>query len=485
MRLARLALVVFGAGISACSELALPEPPGRPPGNVTVEPLGGLERAPAVLRLRVGGAVGSAPLDDYALFEGTLSSYYLGRIRARELPATLVARQIEVVTWAEPPDVVVAPARALGSGIVSLTTPELGLVAEVTVDATLVPWLARRWPDPSERRGDGLEIFCGDDVAGVAEGSVMLEPSGAVAEVGWGVDDARHFDDACIRLEPRAGGAPDAPSLPPALLGAVSLEPLPLVAEQGLAARAPECGDDELALGPACVRVDDDRLTLVSYDAPSLWALDAPARLLGTVNVGASLVVRGLEPERAVRLSATAFDAAGARAFIDTELRTLAPHAHVVVNEVLANPAGPEASGEWVELANDGSDAVDLEGFALSDAGGSIELPSFVLAAGEMALVVGVEFDPDPALDVLPAPGTRLVRLPSLGDAGLANSGEPLRLRDRDGRLLSLFPSVPARHAGVSIARRAPDASDDDAASFGEHAAPGASPGAENTLAEP
>jgi hypothetical protein len=463
----------------------LPSPPSRPSGNVTVEPLGDLERAPAVLRLRVGGALGGSALADYQLFEGTLSSYHLGRIRGRELPATLVAREIEVVTWGEPPDVVVAPARALESGVVSLATPELGLVAEVNVDATLVPWLERRWPAPGERRGSGLELFCGTDVAAAAEGTVVLEPSGAVATVGRGVDDEGHFADSCVRLEPEARGAPEVPGLPPLLLGAVSLEPLPLVTQTNPDSHAPDCADGELVLGPACARVDDDRLTLVSYGAPSLWALDAPMRHLGAVASGESLVVRGFEPACAVRLSATVFDEAGLRMFVDAELETLPRHAHVVLNEVLANPAGSEASSEWVELANDGSDAVDLAGFVLSDAGSSASLPSFRIEPGEMALVVGAGFDPDPALDVLPAPGTRVIRLQELGASGLTNTGEALRLRDRDGRLLSLFPSIAARHAGVSIARRAFDASDTDATSFGEHTAPGASPGAKNTIAEP
>jgi len=453
---------------------------------VKVEPLGDLERAPAVLRIRVGGALGSSALADYRLFAGALSSYHLGRIRARELPATLVARELAVVTWGEPPDVVVAPTRALESGIVSLTTPELGLVAEVNVDATLVPWLERRWPLAGEQRGSGLELFCGAEVAGVTEGTVLLEPSLAVAEVARGVDAEGHFADACVRLEPLAEGAPGVPGLPPPLLGAVSLEPVPLVAQTSLEpAAAPECGEGELVLGPACARLDDDRLTLVSYGAPSLWALTAPSPALGAVGPGASLIVRGLEPSRATRLSATVFDAAGVRGFVDTEVVMLGWHPHVVLNEVLANPAGPEASSEWVELANDGRDAVDLEGFVLSDAGGSISLPSFVLESGEMVLVVGASFEPDSALDVLPAPGTRVIRVPELGASGLSNAGEPLRLRARDGRLLSTFPSIAARHAGVSIARRALDASDTDADSFGEHSAPGASPGASNTLAEP
>jgi hypothetical protein len=263
----------------------------------------------------------------------------------------------------------------------------------------------------------------------------------------------------------------------------VALEPLPLLVSQ---APLPEvvCGEGEHRLGPACVTVDDDRLTLSTYGEPSLWALAEPQHVLGVVESGASFVVRGLEPGTA-RLVGVAFDRAGASVSIDTELATELRHAHVVINEVLANPAGPEGTSEWLELANDGTTTVDLAGFTLSDAAGSSALPAVTLEPGAFALVVGPGFDPEPALDVAPAAGAHLVRVAALGTSGLSNSGEPLRLRDDTGRLLSSFPSLPAKHAGVSIARRTPDALDTEPASFAEHAAPGASPGAPNTLVSP
>ncbi len=479
MRSATLALLL----VSSCSELALPSPPGRSGVPVTVEPLGDLTRAPSVLRLRVAGALGSAALGDFRLFAGALSSYHLGRIRARELPSTLLERELEVVTWSEPPDVVVAPATALPSGVVSLTTPDQGLVAEVRVDATLLPWLARRWPARGERRGTGLQIYCGAGASDAVEGRVELAPSGLRAVVGLGLDSTGLFADSCVRLEPE-GESEAAPSLPPLLVGDVALEPLPLLVGPAAASDV-VCGEGELRLGPACALVDDDRVTLSTYGDSSLWAFAEPGHLMGSVESGSSFVVRGLEPETVTRFVGVAFDRAGTRFALDTEVVTTPPHAHVVINEVLANPAGLERTSEWLELVNDGDTAVDLGGFTLSDAGGSSVLPPLILEPGAFALVVGSEFDPDPALDVLPAASTRVVRLPELGDGGLSNSGEPLRLRDGGGRLLSSFPGVAAKHAGVSIARRVPDALDTELASFAEHAAPGASPGAANLLAEP
>src|SRR5262245_9321501 len=100
---------------------------------VVIEPEGVPEAAPPVLRLRVRGALGSSPLADFRIFEGELSAYHLGRIAARELPKTLVEREVPVLVWGEAPDIVVAPLRALELGRFSLATPELGLVAQFDV----------------------------------------------------------------------------------------------------------------------------------------------------------------------------------------------------------------------------------------------------------------------------------------------------------------------------------------------------------------
>jgi hypothetical protein len=81
---------------------------------------------------------------------------------------------------------------------------------------------------------------------------------------------------------------------------------------------------------------------------------------------------------------------------------------------------------------------------------------------------------------VVPAADAVAVVVPGLGEDGLSNSGEIIRLRAPDGQLLSEVPRA-ATAAGQSLARRhllAPDW----AASFGPHAAPGASPGGANVL---
>ncbi len=121
----------------------------------------------------------------------------------------------------------------------------------------------------------------------------------------------------------------------------------------------------------------------------------------------------------------------------------LAPR--IVLTEVLANPAGPEPAQELVELLNLEPVPVSLAGWSLDDNDdgiGRAELPDAVLPPGQLAVVVGPKFDPALQDPPLPA-GALLVRLgQTIGQAGLANSGEPLVLRDPQGQLVSSYLGV-------------------------------------------
>lgn len=104
---------------------------------------------------------------------------------------------------------------------------------------------------------------------------------------------------------------------------------------------------------------------------------------------------------------------------------------HVIVNEVLSNELGSDTTGEFVELANIGSDAVDLSGFTIAD-----------------AVAVRHTF---PAGTTLAA-GTRIVVTAALG---LSNSGDTVTVRDASDAIVDTvtFGSAPD---GVSF-NRAPD----------------------------
>lgn len=467
----------------ACGSAWEPPAPRDAPA-VSVEPLGELGAAPAVLRLRVSGAVGRSSLADFRVFEGELSTYHLGRLRRRDVPGTLLEREVGSVVWAEGPDIVVAPGRALGAGTYSLASPELGLLAEVTVEEELVPWLERVWPPRARPNGRGTMIFRGAEAFPIDAGEVLLAPAGVAARVEQGLGGDASFEGDCVRVEPSEAVADGVLLLPPALVGGVALEPAPLVVG---AVATPEvtCEPDWVRFGAGCVRVEDDRARLRAPVEPSFWALTAPEQRTFVLEPGRSAVLRGLEPEQPVHLAATVFALDGTSERVVLDVRAGVAEEHVVINEVLANPVGPERTGEWVELVNDGREPVALGDLELRDSTGGAPLPNATLDPGELALLVGEGFAPDPELDLVAPAGVKRLVVPALGSAGLANSGEALRLVDREGRVLSRFPAVAAGKAGQSIARVRPEAADDEAASFVPHGPPGASPGAPNVVEAP
>jgi hypothetical protein len=199
---------------------------------------------------------------------------------------------------------------------------------------------------------------------------------------------------------------------------------------------------------------------------------------------GEELMVGGLTPSTRVVLRGTATTLAGDETAFSAVVTTRPAQAHLVLNEVLANPSGPDHTSEWVEIVNDGATAVDTNGWTLEDTDRGSPLPSTQVAPGTYALIVPAGYDATSAADVAPAAGTLILRVHELGSGGLSNQGEALRLRDPTGAIISEFPALAAPKPGVSMARRAPTSADDDTTAFGASAPPGASPGAANVLAE-
>jgi len=144
------------------------------------------------------------------------------------------------------------------------------------------------------------------------------------------------------------------------------------------------------------------------------------------------------------------------------------PALRLVLSEILANPAGEEAAGEFLEVASLEAEGVELHGLRLDDeggvgeelapcaAGGAAELPP-----GGVALVVGRAFVPPPGL---PA-GTLLLCTPrdTLTPRGLRNSsGEVLVLLDGLGRELDRYGGWrdSSSHEGCGVRRAPLDAPD-------------------------
>lgn len=464
--------------------------PRPAPPDVTVSPLRAAGSARVVrLEVRVAPGVALEPSELW-LFSGELSDYHLGRINRRELPETLVARQIPVLAWSSRGEnenenentVQVAPQVQLEPGArYTLAAPGLGWLAQFDVsldDST--PLLERVWPPHGSAVGE-LLVFCADEVP-TSSTEVSLEPGGLSVQLepGFGeLADGR----ACVSARLPVADAELGARVLPAEAAGFLLDPEPLWLAAFSAVEPASCAEDELELGPGCARVEDDRLSVRGAEAPLLWVLEAPSA--GRVELSAPAarwLLRELEPDSLQRLSGRALSLGGVELPFDRMVHTLPERPHLVLNEVLFNAIGAEPAGEWLELVNDGGGPVELAGLWLRDSAGAVELPPATLAAGQYALLVRSDYASVGSADVAPSPGTELVRLPAWLKGGLSNAGEPLQLEDAAGAILSRFPALASRHAGMSFARSRLDAFDDEPSAFGEHAPPGASPGAVNVL---
>jgi hypothetical protein len=249
----------------------------------------------------------------------------------------------------------------------------------------------------------------------------------------------------------------------------VALDPRPLAPS-----RSPSppleplaCADSEMPFGPGCAEVLSDRLLLRPPEAPLLWGIRGMGvDMVKSTHDQKGFVLKGLPSDADIALDVVVFDARGAASRELFEARTPPPSPHVVLNEVMANPLGPEPHQEWVELFNDGRADASLAGYKILDIGGETILPEISLPVGRFALVVNETYVPDDEIDVAPPPDVILVRVPALGKSGLGNAGEPIRLQNESGRVISRFPALPKPKAGQSLSRVTPDAPDGVSDSF-------------------
>jgi hypothetical protein len=249
------------------------------------------------------------------------------------------------------------------------------------------------------------------------------------------------------------------------------------------AAGRPECDKGRSRFAIGCAQVLDDRLFI---DAPveSYWLVSGAVSSAFAAGPELRPVIAGLTPATSAELSVRIFLRDGTELAATPRVVTGDLRPHVVINEIFADALGPEPAQEWLELYNDGGQAVELSDFGLID-GGSVEpgwLPNHVLEPDAFALVARDDFDAAGSWDVAPARNSVVLRVPELGSRGLSNTGEPLALVSRTGLTLSRVPPLAAK-SGTSWARVQPSCADVPEC-FRLHADPGASPGRANVVVE-
>lgn len=468
------AAAALGLAFAGCTAPVEP-PPLRTRPQVLAEPSfeGELARSPR-FRLTAGSGEVVSP-GELSLWTGELSEAQLTRLRRGDVPATLAGRAVPALAWAAADGTRLRSSVLLDEGArVTLLSASLGKLGEWQVGGG--PALERKFPTPGTA-GAGFALLCGEETPREAW-ELPLEPGQARAELE--PDFGSYQDEPCVGVRWAANSA--GPFVLPPEIEGVSLDPDPYVLDEAPpgALLEAECLSGELPIGPLCAAVEDDRLVLTTGNERLLLRAALPRGVeLALALPGA--VLRGFEPDTPQSLTVSLITLEGDEFAFDVEFRTAPARVRWVLNEVLANPLGAEPAQEWVELVNTSAAAASLAGTTLADAGGQVPLPDFVVEPGEYVVLVSDAFG-ESAQDVPLDPAVRQIRLPQLGKSGLSNSGEPLELRAADGSVLSRFPALPGKRAGVSLARRSLDSPDTDSTEFGEHADPGASPGAPNQL---
>ena len=461
----RTLILLLVALSSACgAPVQQPSTLGDPSPSVRFEPSAAPDQVPNVVHLHLTSSTSST--GGLALFEGAVSSYYLGKFKHGEVPSTLAGRQRPLVSWRSGTELVLAPLSPLAIGSYSLISVD-GLVAEFKVSVTR-PVLERLWPPVASAGSPQFAVYCGPVSSSLEvprSGSLLFEPGQASVELMPGVDEAGLFAERCSHFESAQALAPDEIWVPPPVIGQWPLSPAIFGSSDPESAERLSCQAGELEFGPGCASVADDRVTVRTPQAALLWIVHTKrGSLLEVSAAGRPLTIDGLEPEAREHVWGNTHDLTGASRDFDLELQTAPARERPILNEALADALGPEPQSEWIEVLNDGTRAVDLAAYSLQDGGGRTPLPHAVLAAHEYALLVRDDFAPNGS-DEPPAPGARLIRLPALGKSGLSNAGERLALVNGAGAECSVLPALSGK-AGQSLARRTPTSADNDPQAF-------------------
>jgi len=426
-------------------------------------------RLPPVVQFHLRADTGQ-PLPEALVVRGEISKKDLQAWASGEPSPSLLRRTVTAWSWTGAEgDLVVAPTEAFEAGeTVSVALPAIGWTRAWAVEADDLPRWEQVWPAD----GSGWAawaVWCASSAstgwAEAAEQERWLGVGPTRGLLGQGMLPS--FGEDCVRWTPQGELLGNVVMPPPLVdLGQgrrvrIAPKPIETATKASPPTRPPACAEGMVEAGPTCAKILDDRVLLFGNSNPALVGIEiAGKRYSGIPTQQVPIVVKGLAPESLQEGRMVFVDAWGQQYEGAVSWRMAVREPHVVINEVMANPAGKEPDQEWVELYNDGQDSVDLGMWQFEDLGLAAVLPSFVLEPGAYVLVVHDTFDAASWADRPPAAGTPLLRVPHLGKSGLSNSGEPLRLVRADGVVASTVPALASPHASASVSRIVPDASD-------------------------
>ena len=314
---------------------------------------------------------GTTPTDASPyLVEGTLSQVSLTKLKNGELTAAFAERLVPIVTRDIASGWRIRPEVPLKQGGTYTVASRLGSHGVFQVGPSDYVPVGRVWPPAGG--GAIAGIYCGP-LAPSEAADVSLE-NGNVAHLLPGLNDDGLRLGSCIRLLWGPIGD-ESVQLPPAM-ATYSLDPERLpsgpIPEQILALT---CTSPELPLGLGCASLAPGMIVVRPPSLRQLWALGWNGRFqLQFAADGRRFVIPELGLEPVVVMSVTVFDMAGREYSSHARVPLPPPAAHIVINEVMANPFGTEPTQEWIELFNAGTADGELSELSLRDSEGEVAL---------------------------------------------------------------------------------------------------------------
>ena len=452
------------------------------------------EAVPRVLQLQIQGLDPTSDAHKARVFSGKLSPSQIRRVWDDDPSQSVQARQLPSLEWLEDDGrlgVALQEVQPAGDTISVVTNaPPSHHRLTISSATTSLPLATLRWPLRAGAASPHHAIYCSGTA--LTAGSTEFVPQQQRLQLlqGAGPGDPNPY---CLHV---AGLALEGIwSLPrPQLLDAsgtalawLGQTPIQRTSELPPPPVLQSCPGPMLPVTGGCARVEDDRILLRNGPRPLFWSVVPQKPVLhaqfGPLAAGQSMLIHPLPTQSSVQLFITNVDEQGRTQAQSLRVQTQAAMPHVVINEVLANPVGPEPQQEWIELYNDGLATADLSTLYLEDIGGRVQLPPSELKPGRYALLVNDDYDANSEYDPKPAGHALILRVPKLGKDGLKNSGEPLKLVNEQGLILSRFPTIPKPKSGQSVLRIYPQADDDTATSFVLGAEGQSTPGSANPKA--
>ncbi len=330
-------------------------------------PAGNAEAAPDIGWALIHST--AAPPDPSAveLYRGKRTSTALGEIARGKTSDTLDSLRVPANAFSFLRDTAVAPEVALDAGDYTLALAGDPWSAVFHVIPTASPPVLRRaWPPRDVPASASALVYCADGALPVALTHSVLLP----ADVPGAFAAPLPSSSQCLSFMADAT-AVDGLVVPPPTLAVGNatfrLAPGALALSVGIAADKVACDDGEVALGPACAKVFDDRLDVRTPTAPIGWAFDGltGGDTFESSRDGHQMVVHGLVPAQPFQLSVLSIDSTGTRTTSTIAGMALPAMPHLVITEVYAHPLGARPQEEWVELYNDGTTDVSTKGVAL------------------------------------------------------------------------------------------------------------------------